>query len=245
MTSLWVVLALAGVHAAAGLTSVLQLRWQASALSAAAGVSIAYVFLDLMPELAKAQDLIGSLRNLPGLEINVFALALIGVTVAFWVEIAARKSRRGPGSAGISGETGKGPYRLAIASFVIYNAAIGYTVARPGDEAITSLWLYALAIGLHFIVNDHALAEHHGSRYRTWGRWLLVAALLGGWVVGMVPTLRIPPEMMALVLAYVAGGVILNVFRHELPDTDRTADALAFAASSVAFGSLLLLSSGG
>jgi hypothetical protein len=242
---LWVVLALSIVHAAAGGIGVLRLRWQAKALSAAAGISIAYVFLDLIPGLADAQDVIESVGMLPGLEIHVFAVALVGLTVAFWVETAARKSHRDRRSVGTTDETGEGPFRLAVASFIVYNSAIGYSVARPGDEAIASLWLYALAMGLHFIVNDHALAEHHGSRYRKWGRWLLIAALWAGWIVGIVPALRIPPEMLALVLAYVAGGVILNVLRHELPDTDRTADVVAFAAGSAVFGALLVLSSTG
>jgi len=245
MTSLWVMLALSGVHAAAGLTSVLQIRWQARVLSAAGGISVAFVFLDLIPSLAEAQQLIGSRGILAGLEFNVFVLALIGFIVAFWVETSARKSRQeNPESAGAEG-VGQGPFRLSMASFVIYNAAIGYTVARHDDAGMRSLWLYALAMGLHLIVNDHALSEHHGARYRAWGRWLLVATLLGGWVVGMVPALRIPPEAIMLVLAYLAGGVILNVVRHELPDTDRRADVLAFAAGAAVFGVALLLAQAG
>lgn len=245
MTSLWVVLALASVHAAAGLTDVLQRQWQARVLSAAAGISVAYVFLDLIPGLADAQALIGSWDALTGFRINAFAVALIGFTVAFWVETSARRSRREhPGSAG-SDEVGEGPFRLSGASFVVYNTAIGYTVARHGDAGAGSLWLYALAMGLHLVVNDHSLSEYHGARYRAWGRWLLVGALIGGWVAGTIPALLIPPEAVALVLAYIAGGMILNLLRHELPDTDRNADVLAFATGSALFGVAFLFSQAG
>ncbi len=246
MTSLWAILALAIVHAAAGTTAALGLRWQPRVLSAAAGISLAYVFLDLIPTLADGQELIDASGLLPGLERHVFILALVGFTVAFWVETEARRSRLRQRQTGAADETGNGPFWLGIVSFVVLNAAIGYIVASPGDDAVQPLWLFAVAMGLHFAVNDHALTEHHGARYRTWGRWLLVAGLLAGWIVGMVPALEIPPQALALVLAYIAGGVIMNVLRHELPDTDRTADVVAFAAGAAVYGALVLaLTTGG
>lgn len=240
MTSLLTVLALAVVHGAAGTTAALRERWQPRALSAAAGISIAYVFLDLIPTLADGQEVIDASGILPGLESHVFVLTLVGLTVAFWVETVARRSHRRRREAGAAAETGDGPFWLGIVSFVILNAAIGYIVAAPGDEAVEPLWLFAIAMGLHFIVNDHAMAEHHGERYRRWGRWLLVAGLLAGWVVGMVPALEIPPPALALVVGYLAGGVIFNILRHELPDTDRSASVLAFGVGAAVYGALVL-----
>ena len=52
--SLLTVLALAIVHVYAGTVSVLHRRWHSRTLSAAAGISVAYVFLELMPALAGA-----------------------------------------------------------------------------------------------------------------------------------------------------------------------------------------------
>ena len=51
---------------------------------------------------------------------------------------------------------------------------------------------------------------------------------------------EIPPEALALVLAFVAGSTILIVLRNELPDTDRTADVAAFALGASTYGVLLL-----
>jgi hypothetical protein len=171
----------------------------------------------------------------------VFILALVGFTVAFWVETEARRSRRRQRQAGSVDVTGDGTFWLGILSFVALNASIGYIVASPGDETVKPLWLFAFVMGLHFVVNDHALTEHHGDRYRKWGRWLLVAALLVGWMVGMVPALDVPPGALALLLAYISGGVLLNVLRHELPDTDRTADVVAFAVGAGVYGTLVLM----
>lgn len=48
------------------------------------------------------------------------------------------------------------------------------------------------------------------------------------------------PEALALVLADIAGGTILNIPRKELPDTDREADVAAFALGATGYAMLLL-----
>jgi hypothetical protein len=65
-------------------------------------------------------------------------------------------------------------------------------------------------------------------------------------LIGTLPAVEIRPEILALVLAYIAGGTIMNILRHELPDTDRSSDVVAFATAATVFGALLLsLSAGG
>jgi len=240
LASLLTVLALATVHVYAGTTSALRHRWQSRALSAASGISVAYIFLDLMPALADRQDLIDHSGLLPYLEGHVYILAVVGLTIAFWVETASRSSRRRHRDAGESDQTGDATFVLSIVSCSILNATIGYAVASPADEAVEPLWIFAIAMGLHFLVNDHSLVEHHGARYQRIGRWLLCGGLLAGWIVGSVPRLEIPPEALALVLAYIAGGMIMNILRHELPDTDRSADVVAFAVGAAIYGVLIL-----
>ena len=41
-------------------------------------------------------------------------------------------------------------------------------------------------------------------------------------------------------LAYIAGGSVMNIIRHELPDTDRSADVAAFAVGATVYGILVL-----
>jgi hypothetical protein len=78
------------------------------------------------------------------------------------------------------------------------------------------------------------------QRYQRIGRWLLVAGLITGWLIGTLPAVEIRPDILALVLAYIAGGTIMNILRHELPDTDRSGDVLAFATAAAVYGALLL-----
>jgi len=240
VASLLTVLALAIVHVCAGTTSALRRQWQPRVLSAASGISVAYVFLDLLPALADRQNLIDRSGFLPDLERHVYIMAVVGLTVAFWVETASRSSRRRHRDAGEANQTGNATFSLSVLSFCIFNGTIGYAVASPGDEAVEPLWMFAIAMGLHFMANDHSLVEHHGERYQRVGRWLLCGGLLAGWIVGTVPRLEVRPEALALVLAYIAGGTIMNILRHELPDTDRSADVASFAAAAAIYGALVL-----
>ena len=240
LETLLTVLVLAIVHLAAGTTAALGLNWRPRALSAASGVSVAYVFLDLLPDLAEQQSLIDRTGLFPGLDRHIYILALVGLTVSLWVETASRESRRRRRAMGESDRTGTATFWLSIISFAVLNAAIGYAVASPGDEAVDPLWMFAVAMGLHFLANDHALVEHHGERYQRIGRWLVVVGLMTGWLIGTLPYVEIRPDILALVLAYIAGGTIMNILRHELPDTDRSGDVLAFATAAAVYGALLL-----
>ncbi len=240
LTSLLVVTALAGVHVYAGTVSARHRRWHSRTLSAAAGISVAYVFLELMPALAEDQTIIEQSGGfLPLVDRDVYVLALVGLAVSLWVETASRGSRRRQRQAGKPDRTGMGVFWLSVASFFLFNAATGFAVASPGDQAVEPLWMFALAMGLHTLVNDHSLVEHHGEKYRRIGRWLLVVGLLVGWSIGIAPGVDIPAEAVAPVLAYLAGGLIMNILRHELPDTDRTTDVAAFAIGAAAYAVLL------
>ena len=178
---------------------------------------------------------------LPLLDRHVYVLALVGMVTAFWVEAASRESRRQRRRSGGPDQTGSVVYRLSIASSVVQNGAIGYAVGSPGDQAVEPMWLFAVALGLHFLVNDHALVEHHGDRYQSRGRWWLVGALFAGWAIGSAGSIRSSGVVLALVLSYIAGGTILNILRHELPDTDRSADVGAFVLGAAGYTALLLL----
>lgn len=47
-------------------------------------------------------------------------------------------------------------------------------------------------------------------------RWVLIASLFLGWFAGL--TIQLSGIAVALVSAFIGGGVIMNVMRHELPE---------------------------
>ncbi len=244
-------LVLAAVHLFAErlrfLTLVPRSRW----LSVAGGVSVAYVFLHLLPELAEGQAAIEGDRGAereaaaPGpllgfLEDHVYLVALVGLAAFYGVEKHSLSARRRNEEQTGDDRTTDGAFWLSITSFAIYNAVIGYLLLRSELEQISQLVLYTLALGVHFVINDFALSEHHRDAYRRLARWMIAAAVLVGWFVGI--TTEVSERAVALVIAFIAGGVVLNVLKEELPG-ERLAQFWPFAGGALAYTVLLQLAS--
>ena len=235
-------LALAVVHLIAGKLRLLQGIPRSAWLSAFGGVSVAYVFVHLLPELAEGQEAIegggegGGEAILGFLEHHVYLVALIGLALFYGVErhsLASRHQRREHEG---EDQTGEGAFWLSIASFAVYNAVIGYLLLRGDLEDLSALALYTFALGVHFVINDFGLREHHKDAYHRIGRWVIAAAVLAGWVLGVATD--VPERVIALIIAVIAGGVILNVFKEELPG-ERRARFLPFLAGGVFYTALL------
>ena len=206
-------------------------RW----LSTAGGISVAYVIVHLLPELAEYQVLIGGSATAPTgwSERHVYVLALIGLVTFYGVE---RVSRGGVHAdpQGTALETGfSRAVALSFGTYALYNAAIGNLLVRR-ERGVA---LFALAMGLHFLVTDYGLREHHGHAYERFGRWFLSAAIVTGAVVGYA--IEVPEVVVGLLIAFVGGGTILNVLKEELP-TERESRFGAFFAGAAGYTVLLL-----
>lgn len=162
-------------------------------------------------------------------------MALVGLAVFYGVERSARRSKGG--SAYAERPTSGRAFWLGMVSFAVYNAVIGHLLVHRDDDSVTELILFAVALGVHFVVNDFGLRERHRDAYVHTGRWLLVAAILAGWAVGQLT--EISEAAIALLLGFLAGGVVLNVMKEELPE-ERQSRFSAFALGGAAYAALLL-----
>jgi len=218
-------IALAAVHVLSGrlrfLNRIPRSRW----LSVAGGMSVAYVFAYLLPELAKGQQTVegdvgpGETPFLPFLEDHVYLLALFGLALFYGIEKHSRMSRHQRREGDGDAATGAGAFWLSIGSFTVYNAIIGYLLVDGELRTLDALVLYTVALGVHFVINDGGLREHHKQVYHRVGRWLVAGAVLAGLALGLAT--EVPERAIALLLAFVAGGVILNVLKEELPSEQR------------------------
>ncbi len=232
-------LALAAVHLFASRLRFLDVVPRSRWLSFAGGVSVAYVFVHLLPELAAAQRTVEE-SGAPGfLEEHAYLLALAGLAIFYGVERAAAVSRRERRARGEPDETGGAVFWLGMASFAVYNAVIGSLLRERLEEGAAEFAFYVVAIGLHFALNDYGLRAHHGGAYRRVGRWLLAAALVVGWALSAVA----PPSetALAVTIAILSGGIVLNVLKEELPE-GRESRFSAFALGAGAYAALLLAS---
>uniref|UniRef100_B8HJU5 Zinc/iron permease n=1 Tax=Cyanothece sp. (strain PCC 7425 / ATCC 29141) TaxID=395961 RepID=B8HJU5_CYAP4 len=217
------------------LNTIPRCRW----LSFGSGVSVAYIFVHILPELSRAQaDLQKSINpDLAFIEHHVYLVALLGLAVFYGLERLAKVSRQRNQKAGRGDTTEPGVFWLHMASFAVYNALIGYLLVYREQPGLLSLSLFAIAMGLHFVVNDYGLQQNHKCSYHRIGRWLLAAAIIAGWALGSGT--QIHPAVISVLFAFLAGGVVLNVLKEELPE-ERESCFWAFATGAIAYTVLLL-----
>lgn len=238
--SLLLVIVLALVHIFAGKLRFLEGTPRSVWLSAAGGVSVAYVFVHLLPDLSEAQETVSEAvgEGLAALEHHVYLIALTGLVVFYGLERAAVTSRKHQRSATGEDATSMGIFWLHVSSFAAYNGLIGYVLNQRGQQGRDrTLVLFAVAMGLHFVATDYGLRDHYKDGYHRIARWVFTVALLAGWTIGL--TGEVPEPALAVLLAFLAGGVILNVLKEELPE-DRESRFGAFLLGAGAYAALLL-----
>lgn len=224
--------------------------------SFAGGVAVAYVFLHLLPELADGNREIAEVlatedERTAFLGLEIFAVALVGFLLFYGLERLAERSkqpldaattpstsryRRATRSGTGSGEA----FAVHLGAFAIYNAIIAYTLPLDWQTSIPFALLFTVAMGLHFVLSDRGLEEHYGRRFDRWPpRLLLAGALLTGWAMAAVfaPTSTV---VVSLLTAFLAGSVLLNVFKEEIPSTRRSHFGW-FTIGLVAYALLLAL----
>lgn len=233
--SLALALGLALVHLYASRLRFLAVVPRSAWLSAAGGGSVAYVFVHLLPELASGQYVLAEALPLTFLEAHVWIVALTGLVTFYGLEQAALRGREeAEGGEG----TEVGVFWVHVGVFSLYNALIGYLLVHEGPEGTAQQGLFGLAMALHLFVNDDGLRRHHQERYTQYGRWILAAAVLAGWAVGALSEMH--EALVAVLLAFLGGGLVLNVLKEELPE-ERASRFWPFALGAASYAVLMLV----
>jgi hypothetical protein len=171
-------------------------------------------------------------------EVTIFTVGLAGLTAFYGLERFAKASRQSSLHQGKTDAVKAGAFWIHIGSFALYNALIGYLLVHPDVRGLDATLLYFVAMAMHFVTNDFGLRDHHKDRYDRVGRWLLAGGVLAGWLVGVLANL--PDPAIALLFAFLAGGVVLNVLKEELPQ-DRQSRFLPFLVGAVGYSGLLVV----
>ncbi|NEQ50744.1 MAG: hypothetical protein F6K11_11510 [Leptolyngbya sp. SIO3F4] len=213
-----------------------EFRW----MSFAGGVSIGYVFLEIFPELSHAQEAIEH-SNIPFiayLENHVYMLALLGLLVFYGLDILALKSRQQNRIENDQDRTHHTVFWIHIAAFAVLNIIVGYLLQELTGHTLLQCLLFFVAIALHFFIIDHSLREHHQAPYDKYGRWLLTAAIMIGAIAGQ--SLHLSEAGILAVWSFLAGSIILNILKRELPDEVKSC-FMSFFSGTALYTTLLLL----
>ncbi|URD61851.1 hypothetical protein M8312_04885 [Sphingomonas sp. KRR8] len=242
------VLVLSAIHLTAPMMRFLEGTPRSIWLSIAGGVSVAYVFVHFLPELASGQkDIAAELRSVDFAERHVYLIALAGLLTFYGLDRLAKADRSRHAGRPVSDGRGakrrdappasSGVFWIHMASFGVYNAIIGYLLLHREKMTLGSLLFFAVAMALHFLVTDYGLNEDHKSLFRSLGRWILAGTLALGWLIGALTEVGKP--VIAALTAFLGGGVVLNVLKEEVP-SEQQSRFWAFAAGASAYSLLLL-----
>jgi hypothetical protein len=205
-----------------------------SMISFCGGMSAAYVFVHLMPELHSARAAFAESMSTPlryeGMAI--YYLALVGFLCFYGLEhLRARFSQ-----AAESAEDERA-FWIHIGGFGVYAGLMSYLLVHNLEESHSATALYAAAFACHFLALDHSLLHEHGEAYVRVGRWLLAGMCLFGWALGIA--VELPRFVLALLIAFISGAVIMNSAVMELP-SNKDGRFVPFMAGGLLYALLLL-----
>jgi hypothetical protein len=203
-------------------------------LSFSGGVSIAYVFVRMMPEMASARETYATSATIPVLfeGMMVYFVALMGFMAYSGLETLRRHMR----ASSLSGE-GRVSYYIHVGGISVYIWMITYILVNRTEKTPLHVVIYTVAMAAHFLTIDQSLREEHGRLFELGGRYLLAAVCALGWGVGVI--LPLPLYVVALMVAFVSGAIVMNSAIMELSHRNEER-FLAFLAGGLVYGVLLI-----
>lgn len=236
-------LAFCAVHLFVGKLRFLDRQPRSRWLSFAGGVAVGYVFLHIMPELGAHGDVFREETGLDKMfaEAWVYTLALAGLVLFYGIERAIVCSRDDSMRSGGPERPRPGAFWVHIAATALLVFIVAYLLNHREDTDPTGLALYFGALLLHFVTADHAARTDFPEFYDSAGRWVLAAATLAGWLLGL--TVVVPELLVGCLFAFIGGGIVLVALKEELPE-ERESSFIPFLFGAAIYAALVLAEQG-
>lgn len=203
-------------------------------ISFGAGMSAAYVFMHLMPELHEARrtfvESVSITLRYEGKAI--YFLSLVGFLVFYGLD----HLRERLDETTAVGEIGPA-FKLQVGGLAAYVWLMSYLLIHHLGTVGISTAMYTIAIAFHFLAIDYTLRNEHSAAYQQVGRFVLAAAAILGWASGLLFSL--PHHILAMLVSFISGAIIMNSTVMELSDTNR-AGYIPFLSGGIIYGLMLL-----
>lgn len=175
------------------------------------GLSLAYVFLHLIPSLDAFQAVVGQ---------RIYFVALLGFLAVYALDVRFQPPR----------EHHPTKYHAYLGVFFIYNGLLVFTLGLnlPSTPILTVV--FAVSLALDVLNTDLEMQAEYGSRFVKSGRWVLLAGVAIGYGLSLV---RHPnPLVVDILTAALAGFLMFHTFNGLLP-ASRNKNFRAFVAGIV------------
>lgn len=206
-------------------------------ISFAAGVTAAYVFLHMLPELIESRDNLRELLNQYGwdrqfVDLLVYFLALMGFQIYYVLSyLGDNASWRNDGST-------VRMFKYAIGFYFIYNFLITYTLMLRISKNDLYAILFTLAMSLHFVLTDRQMRRTYPKLFTMRFRLILLFGLITGFVFSIF--LPISAFGVALFVAFLSGAVLCVSFTEQSAITKQTS-LVFFMIGSLVMSAILAL----
>lgn len=215
-------------------------RW----ISVVAGVSVAYVFVDLLPLMSEEREAflaVAEGRRLVAPEFRVHIAALVGFLWFYGLDhfVGSRQETPSIAEEAAAEPSAQPVHWLHVGGFALYNLMIGYLLIEWSEKPV-SLALYCGALGLHFLITDDGMRRGYGAMYDRVVRWLMATCIVAGALVAGFAPLSI--GVLTTVVGVVAGGVVINSVKDEMPSAGG-GRFLPSVVGALAYATLIMVAS--
>lgn len=194
------------------------LRSELFADSAIAGLSTAYVFVVLLPELETGHEIIGD---------YVFVIVLCGFVLLFGLEHAMHRLDAKHGSSAAAGRV------FALRTGVQWSTGFLFLLTWPNalHERPTFFLLAGAGPALGLALHGYQLSERDPDRHHRWARWVLATGPLAGAAVDIIWH-EANEVVLDVMIAFLAGFILFGTITDESYEHERTRFAPFVAGAS-------------
>ena len=225
-------------------------RYEKAVISFSGGVAAAYVFFDLLPTIQKSGEnlklllpnYLDYLGQMSISEVVIFGVAFMGFLVFFVSEhVAVHSRRRAAADTGQHVDSVAAPKEVFVIHFsllALISLLIAYNLRFEVRASLLGGLLFSIALILHFFGTDRTMEIHYRNLFERYGRYILSIMPLTGWALSALFPER--QSEAAVFLAFVAGAVLFNVIKDEVPGTEN-GDPKFFVLGALIYAAVLIL----
>ncbi len=160
------------------------------------GLSVAYVFLHLIPSLDASHDIVGP---------RIYFIALLGFAFFYGLDVMFHRPNHSHPTR----------YHAYLAVFFVYDGLMVFTLGLQLPPTPILTLVFAMSLALDVLDTDLELEDEYGAPFVKSGRWVLLAGVAVGYALSLVRR----PHLLEIdiLTAALAGFMIFHTFKGEFP----------------------------
>ena len=160
------------------------------------GLSVAYVFLHLIPSLDASDEVVGP---------RIYFVALLGFIVFYGLDVFFQPPKH----------THPTKYHAYLWVFFLYDGLLVFTLGLelPPTPILTAV--FAVSLAADVLNTDLELQGEYGARFVKSGRWVLLAGVASGYALSLVR--RPHPFVVDILTAALAGFMMFHTANEVFP----------------------------